>query len=57
MAKVKNAGSNDYTGAIEVRAGEVAEVTDEQAKYLLSDECPGQFVPVSDEAKKPAAKK
>ncbi len=57
MAKVKNAGAADYTGIVEVRAGEVAEVTDEQAKYLLSDECPGEFVAVAEEAKKPAGKK
>ena len=43
MAKVKNISANDYTGVVECRAGEVVEVSDEQAKYLLSAECPGQF--------------
>lgn len=54
MAKVKNAGATDYTGVVEVRAGEVAEVTDEQAAYLLSDDCPGAFVPADE---KPVAAK
>ena len=52
MVKVKNEGPHDYTGAVEVRAGEVAEVSEEAAKYLLSADCPGNFVPVSDEVKK-----
>lgn len=54
--KLKNIGSVDYTGAIECRAGEVVEVADAQAKYLLSDECPGQFEAVVEEKKAKAGK-
>lgn len=54
MAKVRNIG-NDYTGTLaEVRAGAVAEVSEEAARYLLSAECPGKFERVVEEA--PAAK-
>ena len=53
MVKVKNAGAVDYTGVVECRAGEVVEATDAQAAYLLSPDCPGEFV-AADE--KPAAK-
>lgn len=53
MAKVKNAGAVDYTGpALEIAAGEVAEVTDAQAAYLCSDDSPGTFELVKDEAPK-----
>jgi len=43
MAKVKNAGSIDYTGIVEAPAGHVVEVSDAQAAYLLSPDCPGEF--------------
>jgi hypothetical protein len=56
VAKVKNASAKDYTGVVEARAGEVVEVSDEQAAYLLSPDCPGQFVP-ADEKKAPKGSK
>lgn len=52
MAKIRNIGGIDYTGAVECPAGEVVEVSDEQAKYLLSDECPGQFAAVEEKKAK-----
>jgi hypothetical protein len=56
VAKVKNAGTADYTGIVECRAGELVEVSDEQSKYLLSAECPGKFEAV-DEKKAPKGSK
>lgn len=54
MVKVRNVGPHAYTGpALQVGAGEEAEVTEAQATYLLSAECPGQFEEVK--APKPAA--
>lgn len=54
MAKVRNIG-NDYIGTrVEVRAGEVAEVSDETAAYLVSSDCPGRFERV-EEAPAPKA--
>lgn len=50
--KVKNIGSIDYAGAVEVPAGHVVEVSDEQAKYLLSADCPGQFEAVDEKKAK-----
>lgn len=44
MAKVRNIGTTNYIGTrIEIRAGEIAEVSDETAAYLCSAECPGDF--------------
>lgn len=52
MPKVKNISANDYTGVVECRAGEVVEVSDEQASYLLSPECPGNFAPADEKKAK-----
>lgn len=53
MAKVKNVGAAQYVGVVDVAPGEVLDVTEEQAKYLCSDECPGQFERVAVEAAEP----
>ena len=56
--KVRNAGTNNYIGAgLVVNPGEVVDVKDETAAYLLSDACPGKFEAVVAEAPKAQAAK
>lgn len=52
MVKVKNIGNAYFSAGLEVAAGEVVEVSEERAAYLVSDECPGRFERVQDEKKK-----
>jgi len=44
VAKVKNVGANEYvSGEFHAHPGEVVDVAETHAAYLLSDECPGKF--------------
>lgn len=55
MPKVKNVGAGIYAnGLLYLSPGEEAEVSESEAKYLCSDECPGKLELVKPEAAKPA---
>ena len=57
MVKVKNVGSGIYAdGVLFLVVGDVAEVSEQKAAYLLSDECPGKFEEVKAEAAPKQAK-